>query len=114
MRTIIWTKAAYELLYEQLVAKFGPHKSWATQSPEGYKKFCKTFAELVGANSGDAVSHQIQYAIGGPAENSSHTWYQSHFRNVIRNKAAAFDAGFIDNSYFPRHVVAYGKGSAED
>jgi hypothetical protein len=103
MKTI-WTTVAYQLLYEQLVCRFGPHKDWASTHPPGYWEFCAVFAELVGANSAQAVSHQIQFALGVRGD-SEHHWKSGHARNAILNMSAAFWAGFIDNSYFPSLVA---------
>jgi hypothetical protein len=102
-RETIWTEAAYELLYEQLVRRFGPYKTWLGQRPanrDEFEQFCATFAEVVGAKSAEAVKMQIRFAVGidGPNE---HRWRQGQARTAILNMAAAFHAGFIDNSHFP-------------
>lgn len=70
-------------------------------------EFCASFAEVVNANSAKAVNHQVEFSLGVEGRRTgTHTWEQGHFRNVVLNMAAAFDAGFIDNSYFPSKVVA--------
>src|SRR6266511_1559270 len=64
-RETIWTKAAYELLYKQLVQRFGPHKDWPGQTPakrKEFEQFCAIFAEVVGAKSARAVKIQIRFA----------------------------------------------------
>jgi hypothetical protein len=42
-REMIWTKTASELLYEQLVQRFGPYKTWRGQMPpnrDEFERFC--------------------------------------------------------------------------
>jgi hypothetical protein len=58
-----WTFEARELLYSQLVARFGPHKDWETSTRPGrgldeeYDLFCENFAKTIRSKSGKAVKH---------------------------------------------------------
>jgi hypothetical protein len=94
-RKVIWTPIARALLYEELRKQFGAHKTWphATlpSDKEAYHRFLAVFAELVGANSAEAVAHQISFAI------QRATLSGEGAQNSILNKAAAFNAHFIDN-----------------
>jgi hypothetical protein len=109
----IWTRAARDLLYEALVARFGPYAMWdGVQYPsdarrDEFIRFCEEFAQLVGAKSGNAVSHQIQWGIGVQS-NGEHHWCGGHARTAVLNMASAFEAGFITQSDFPS-IVAQGK-----
>jgi hypothetical protein len=100
----IWTGGARRLLYRRLVKLFGPYDQWKkTASPGGGKdtkfdEFCDGFAKVVGANSGDAVKHQIRFAL--PETQSGSTW-ESQAQNAILNKAAALEAGFIKDKHLP-------------
>jgi hypothetical protein len=107
----IWTRAARELLFERLVARFGPYAEWEKGHAPGhglddeYEKFCDVFAETVGSKSGKAVRHQIMFAVGVTSEGTHH-WTQAHARNAILNMAAAFEAGFIEHADFPELLAA--------
>jgi hypothetical protein len=103
-REKIWTKEARELLFSQLVDRFGPHASWEKHHSPGHGRegefdtFCSAMAELVGAKSADAVKHQIAW--GSPVTGRSR-WNQSHACNAILNLAAALQFGFIKYSDLP-------------
>jgi hypothetical protein len=108
---IKWTAAARQLLYEQLVSRFGPHGEWeARERPgrghdESYEQFCNSFAQLIGAESARAVKHQISFAI--PIQRGGiRRWKQGHARSAILNLAAAFEAGFVGANAFPALVAS--------
>jgi hypothetical protein len=113
MRKVIWTRAASDLLYETLVERFGAYKEWEKRTSPGrglddkYHEFCKVFAKTVGANSGDAVEHQIAFALPIP-DGSVHTWDPGQARVAILNIASAFHAGFLSNTDFPASLSAAG------
>jgi hypothetical protein len=113
-KPIIWSRAVRDLLFEELVERFGPYKDWEMQAAPSrrkraeFDKFCASFADLVGAKSGEAVKHQIAWAIGVPM-NSEHHWDSSQARNAMLNMAAAFDAGFIRNRDFPELTARHPK-----
>jgi hypothetical protein len=96
-------------LYKRLVERFGPSDEWEKTSSPGrgldadFDKFCKVFAQAVGAKSGDAVKHQIRFAMPETAHGS--TWEQGHAQTAILNKAAALEAGFIKDSQLPNLVA---------
>lgn len=101
----IWTSTARKLLFEELVERFGPHSEWEKATAPGrgmdqeFEKFCELMAELVGANSADAVKHQI--AFGSPVTGVA-VWNGPGFvQSAILNLAASFEAGFIVNSELP-------------
>jgi hypothetical protein len=106
----IWTGDARRLLYGRLVKLFGPYDQWKkTSSPGGGKdtefdEFCDGFAKVVGANSGDAVKHQVRFAL--PETQSGSTW-GGQKQNAILNKAAALEAGFIRDKHLP-NLLAVG------
>jgi nucleoid-associated protein YgaU len=108
----IWTVAARTLLFEQLVARFGPHRDWQSYASPGrgfddqFNKFLGTFAELVGATTAAAVKHQILFAL--PVKGRAR-WQRGHARNAILNIAAAFNAGFISHSDLPAALTAEGE-----
>ena len=64
----IWTAAAHNLLYQELVKRFGKLPEWTTNNRPGrgldleYDLFCESFAKIIGADSGDAVKQQIAFA----------------------------------------------------
>lgn len=111
----VWTREAYDLLYRQLVLKFGPYNSWENITSPGkeqsaeFERFCELFAQTIGANSARAVQHQISWSLPIPAD-QKRDWPPSRARNAILNMAAAFNAGFIDNTAFP-HLIANGPPS---
>jgi hypothetical protein len=101
----IWTGDARRLLYRRLVEKFGSLDNWeGTSSPGGghdakFDEFCEDFARVVGAKSGEAVKHQIRFAM--PETRRGSTWEEGQARTAIMNKAAALEAGFIQNKHLP-------------
>lgn len=82
-------------------------KEWVSRSRPRFRfdKFCEDFAQVVGAKSGDAVKHQIRFAM--PETESGSTW-KRHAQTAILNKAAALEAGFIRDSQLPE-LVATGR-----
>ncbi|MEO1475730.1 MAG: hypothetical protein AAFS13_05055 [Pseudomonadota bacterium] len=100
----IWTSEARKLLYQRLVARFGPSSSWETTGSPGnglddaFEEFCIAFAAVVGAKSGDAVKHQIIFAMPELGEGSEWT---RHAQTAILNKAYAMEEGFIEDRDLP-------------
>jgi hypothetical protein len=116
-RKQIWTPAARDLLFETLVAKFGPYSTRKKVDSPGngkdaaFKKFCREFADVVGANSWEAVKHQIAW--GSPTRAGGlRDWISpGHAYNAILNPAA-LDAGFIRRRDLPS-LLAEGKYERE-
>ncbi|MGA2057961.1 MAG: hypothetical protein ABSG88_21980 [Bradyrhizobium sp.] len=100
----IWTGDVRRVLYTRLVRRFGPSDKWKkTSSPGGgrdqdFKDFCEAFAKVVGAKSGNAVKHQIRFAITETEHGSN---LGRHSQTAILNKAAALEMGFINDSQLP-------------
>ncbi len=101
----IWTGDVRRVLYRRLVERFGAFDNWVgTSSPgpghdENFNQFCDDFARVVGAKSGDAVKHQIRFAM--PESAGGSVWQEGHARTAILNKAAALESGFIENRHLP-------------
>ena len=113
-KRIIWTATAHELLYEQLVEQFGPHSTWEHKHNPGhgkekeYRKFLEAFAIVVGANSEHAVRVQIGWAFPIVANGTTRATGPGSDGKTpkkpiwpMQNMVAAYDAGFIDDSYIP-------------
>jgi len=107
----IWTGEVRRVLYHRLVEQFGPYRIWKkTNSPGGshdtkFDQFCSAFAKAVGAKSGGAVKHQIRFAM--PESEHGSKW-DRHAQTAILNKAAALEAGFIEDQHLP-NLVAVGR-----
>lgn len=107
----IWTGDARRVLYKRLVDLFGPYIQWTKKSSPGrdrdadFWEFCEKFAAAVGAKSGKAVQHQIRFAL--PETERGSTWGR-HAQTAILNKAAALEAGFIEDKHLP-DLVAVGR-----
>jgi hypothetical protein len=110
-RETIWTMEARRFLYRRLVAKFGPLGEWEKSHSPGrgldadFAAFCASFATVIGAQSGDAVQLQIRFAM--PESERGSTWGRQA-QTAILNKAAALDAGFIDDRHLP-DLLAVGR-----
>jgi hypothetical protein len=83
-------------------------KSKFASSPGGgrdneFDEFCGIFAQAVGAESGPAVKMQIRFAL---PEGPGSTWESGHVQTAILNKAAALEAGFIENRHLPDLLLA--------
>jgi hypothetical protein len=95
MRDLIWTDATLELLFEQLVKRFGKFSTWKNETTPGgandlrYAKFCKQFAEIVGIQSLDATSTMFRIATTATIHGKG-----PHDRAI----AAALKAGFTTAS----------------
>jgi hypothetical protein len=109
----IWTGEVRRVLYKRLVERFGPYDTWKRKSSPGpehedaYEQFCDAFARAVGAKSASAVRHQIRFAM--PETERGSTWGR-HAQTAILNKAAALEAGFIEDKHLP-NLLAIGRGS---
>jgi hypothetical protein len=104
----IWTMEIRLVLYRRLVEQFGAIDKWKeTSSPGGdrnkeFDQFCEDFARVVGAKSGDAVKHQIRFAMPESVRGSGSIWKNGgHAPVAILNKAAALEAGFIEGKHLP-------------
>jgi hypothetical protein len=110
-KQVIWTAAARQLLFERLVAEFGPYSVWAGSGSPGrgldkrYREFLEAFAIVTNANSADAVQHQIMFAV--PVRGRAH-WSGGHQRSAVMNLAAALSAGFIVQADLPDSLIAVG------
>ncbi len=108
-----WTGAARRLLYEELVAQFGPYDNWQSGHLPGngrdveYHRFLKAIAGVIGASSVKAVEQQIRFAM--PVKRKAR-WSQSHTYNAVLNMAAALQAGFIGHRHLPEIVATKSKG----
>jgi hypothetical protein len=113
----IWTFEARRLLYQRLVKKFGPYSKWNSGSSPGrnldedFQRFCEAFALVVGAESAEAVKIQIRFAM--PESTAGSLLRDGQAQTAILNKAAAFDAEFIQNQHLP-DLRAVGRGVALD
>ena len=111
----IWNSDARRVLYRRLVEQFGPFDKWkGTSSPgngsdQKFDEFCENFARVVGAKSGSAVKIQIRFAM--PETSGGSVWEEGHARTAILNKAAALEAGFIENKHLP-NLLAVGRTPA--
>ncbi len=107
----IWTGDVRRVLYQRLVDRFGPYDQWTKKSSPGreldsaFLDFCASFATAVGAKSGKAVQHQIRFAM--PETERGSSWGR-HAQTAILNKAAALEAGFIEDKHLP-DLVAVGR-----
>ena len=112
----IWTGDVRRVLYKQLVKNFGAYETWKKSSSPGsnldkqFDEFCEAFARAVGAKSGEAVQHQIRFAM--PETSKGSNW-DRHAQTAILNKAAALEAGFIDDKHLPK-IHAVGRGVSDD
>jgi hypothetical protein len=110
----IWTGEVRRVLYSRLVHQFGPYRGWRkSNSPGGahddkFDQFCDAFANAVGAKSSDAVKHQIRFAM--PESERGSTW-DRHAQTAILNKAAALEAGFIEDQHLP-DLLAVGRSKS--
>jgi hypothetical protein len=101
----IWTFETRDLLYQRLTMQFGPRREWETTSRPGrlldaaYAKFLRSFAEMIGAKSPDAVQQQINFT--APITGDVRLFKKPHVIAMTLNLAAALKAGFIEPSEFP-------------
>jgi len=99
-RPAIWLRTgARQLMYEELVRQFGYGGDWEVPwvrpgngRDKDYEKFLQSMAIVTGANSADAVKHQI--AFGSPVRGKSE-WSPSHTMSAVTNLAAALEAGSV-------------------
>lgn len=107
----IWSGDVRRVLYRRLVELFGPYEKWEKSSSPGrgldadFDQFCRIIAQAVGASSGDAVKHQIRFAM--PETKKGSTW-ERQAQTAILNKAAALEAGFITDKHLP-DIYAVGR-----
>jgi hypothetical protein len=107
----IWTQDVRRVLYARVVQLFGPLVTWEKKNSPGreldeeFSEFCGVFARAVGAKSGDAVKHQIRFAM--PETERGSTWGRQA-QTAILNKAAALESGFIEDKHLP-DLLAVGR-----
>ena len=112
----VWTGEVRRVLYTRLVQLFGPYEKWTKSSSPGrnldtsFEQFCDAFARAIGAKSGKAVQHQIRFAM--PETPKGSTW-ERHAQTAILNKAAALEAGFIEDKHLP-NIHAVGRGPSDE
>lgn len=100
----IWTGDVRRVLYGRLVKEFGPLDDWEKTNAPGrgldqqFQQFCDDFAKAVGAKSGEAVQHQIRFAM---PETTKGSHWGRQTQTAILNKAAALEAGFIEDKHLP-------------
>jgi hypothetical protein len=70
-----------------------------------FDEFCSAYAAAVGAKSSDAVKQQIRFAL--PESEHGSTW-ERQAQTAILNKAAALEAGFIEDKHLP-NLLAVGR-----
>jgi hypothetical protein len=64
----IWTPTTTDMLFEQIVKRYGPYSDWEKSNYPGrgldqdYEEFRTAFAKVCGANSKDAVGMAIMIA----------------------------------------------------
>lgn len=111
----IWSGEVRRVLYQRLVVQFGPYSEWKNKTSPGggrdeeYNDFCGSFAQAVGAKSQEAVRHQIRFAM---PETTRGTSWGRHAQTAILNKAAALEAGFIEDKHLP-NLLAVGREKKE-
>jgi len=109
----IYSLVIYTMLYEQLIKRFGPFAQWTESRLPGrglndqFLEFCDDAARFVGANSGEALRKQLEFAMPIRPGHKQH-WGPSPkgktpglARVAILNIAAALETGFITNSMLP-------------
>jgi hypothetical protein len=107
----IWTGDVRRVLYKRLAREFGPLDIWEKSNSPGrgldqrFEEFCDAFAKAIGAKSGEAVQHQIRFAM--PESHRGSTW-ERQAQTAIMNKAAALEVGFIEDKHLP-DVLAVGR-----
>jgi hypothetical protein len=95
----IWTDARRQMLFEELVERFGPYSQWEKGCKPGrgldpaFDEFVATFAKLVGSGP-LGVEMQIEIA-GGPC--GSNKFYREAHNRKTHHEVAFFAlrAGFI-------------------
>jgi len=109
----IYSFTVYSMLYQQLIKRFGPFEKWTDYRLPGrnmnrqFIMFCDDAAKFVGANSGDALRKQLEFAM--PIKpGHKQRWSPSLkgktpglARVAIMNISAALETGFITNSMLP-------------
>jgi len=99
----IWTYETCKELYVRLIQHFGTHMTWEkNQWPDErrgeYDSFCADFSRIIGASEKGGAQMQVNWAITKQEKvDVDDTFY--------RNKAAAYEAGFIDKSYLPKTIL---------
>jgi len=113
MAKIKWTPDIRNILYTELVERFGPYNKWkkikspGTDKKAEYEEFKAKFAEMVTFLSNDettaeAVQLQIDWAITKQPkiEKSGHVY------NYILNISSAINCGFLASRDLPEILLA--------
>jgi hypothetical protein len=95
----IWNRETLFVLFSNLKRKFGPYSEWQWRTyPSAdvdrnveYAQYCAKFAEVVGANSGDAVGFMILKATGVKVSGDTIAGERMRAKCV----AAALEADFL-------------------
>jgi hypothetical protein len=111
----IYSFTVYSMLYQQLIKRFGPFEEWTGPGgrlpgrdlDKSFLEFCDDAAKFVGANSGEALRKQLEFAM--PIRpGHKQRWGVSPkgrtpglARVAILNIAAALETGFITNGMLP-------------
>jgi len=106
-----WNQELRTMMYKRLVEKYGPHENWENRGypKEGKKEEFYAFMEevadslrkLIGTDfkdGGPIMQFQHAITVQTGAENSGRAY------NIIMNKAAAYEAGFITTKEFPTQM----------
>ena len=104
-----WKPEIRNLLYKELLTRFGPYYTWDKWKPvnkeDEYIKFCEDFAKIVEILSGikttkDAIMMQIAWATTPQLEIK-----EGYISSFITNIAAAYNTGFIRNKDLPKTIL---------
>jgi len=96
------TEDSYRIMFQRLVARFGPHYHWRMKTyPKGlkdqYREFQREIAKVLGVSPG-SVDNYISWAY--TKQKSIPQGKKSDYRPTwLRAKYHAFETGFIDNEY---------------
>jgi hypothetical protein len=106
-----WTPLTWKLLYEKLVEKFGPYKTWKTiavPDPDKKEEFLKVLDDIAkmisliteSETTRDAVFMQLAWATTSQEQVGG-----AHVYEYIMNIAAAYESGFLASSDFPSYLL---------
>lgn len=103
-----WNQELRVLMYKRLLEKYGPHEDWDKRKypQEGQheefisfmKEIADSFRKITGTDFKDGGPiMQFEHAVTTQPESES----VGRTYNIIMNKAAAYDAGFITSKEMP-------------
>ena len=106
------TPEFFKMLYKVLVSKIGVFSTWEFRDMPGYGRneeylnICDALAEVIGAEDGGYVQHQIAFAF--PLwEGEVRHWPPQHSRTAILNISYALQSGFIEFKDIPELVAVH-------